>query len=126
MKHITTEQAPAAIGPYSQAVEASGFLFVSGQLGLDPANGELASSEITGQTEQTIKNLENILKAAGSSLDRVVKTTVYLARLEDFPAMNGVYSRYFTGKPARATVVVSALPRQALVEIECVALTREG
>ncbi|MCM8769297.1 MAG: RidA family protein [Candidatus Omnitrophica bacterium] len=122
MKKIETDLAPAAIGPYSQAVIANGFVFVSGQLGSDPKTGELVSEEIRAQTEQAIKNISGILQTAGSNLELVAKTTVYLKQMEDFAAMNEIYGRYFTSQPARATVAVASLPKDALVEIECLAL----
>jgi len=125
MRTIHTEKAPPASGPYAQAVEANGFVFVSGQLGIDLSSGNLVSEEISGQTAQAIINLKNILETAGSSLNLVVKTTVYLAKLEDFSAMNDVYAKYFKNKPARACCAVAGLPKGALVEIDCVALKGE-
>ena len=120
---ISTENAPGAIGPYSQAVKTGSLIFVSGQIPIDPKTGEFASSEIKEQTEQVLKNLSAILEAAGSQLENVVKTTVFLADMNDFPAMNEVYGRYFNdNKPARATVEAARLPRDARVEIECIAL----
>ena len=120
---IHTEQAPAAIGPYSQAIKAGGFLYVSGQIPVDPATGAFAGETIEIQTEQSLKNLKAILEAAGSGLDKVVKTTVFLADMKDFAAMNGVYAHYFEEPfPARAAVQVAGLPKDALVEIEAVAL----
>lgn len=120
---IHTEQAPAAIGPYSQAIKAGGFIYVSGQIPVDPATGAFAGESIEIQTEQSLKNLKAILEAAGSGLERVVKTTVFLADMKDFAAMNGVYARYFEEPfPARAAVQVARLPKDALVEIEAVAL----
>ncbi len=120
---INTDKAPAAIGPYSQAVAANGFVFVSGQLPLDPKTGRFVSQDITTQTEQSIKNLAAVLEAAGSSLDNVVKTTVFLENMYDFAAMNEVYSRFFASDcPARAAFEVARLPKDALVEIECVAV----
>jgi len=125
MRTIRTEKAPPVSGPYAQAVEANGFVFVSGQLGIDSASGKLVSEEISAQTEQAIINLKNILKAAGSSLHLAVKTTVYLTRVEDFTAMNDVYAKYFKNKPARTCCAVAGLPKGALVEIDCVALRGE-
>ncbi len=120
---VSTASAPSAIGPYSQAVKANGFVFVSGQLPLDPKTGKFSSMEVSAQTERSILNLEAVLAAAGSGLDRVVKTTVFLKNMYDFNAMNEVYSRYFKSDcPARAAVEVARLPKDALVEIECVAL----
>ena len=119
---ISSTDAPAAVGPYSQAVEANGFLFLSGQLPLD-ASGKLLPGNIAAQTEQVLKNLAVVLVAAGSSLERVVKTTVYLRDINDFASMNEVYGRYFpSDPPARATVEVSRLPRDARVLMELIAL----
>lgn len=121
---VATERAPRAIGPYSQAVIWQGLVFVSGQIPLDPLTGEMVEGDIAAQTERVLENLRAILEACGSSLDRVVKTTVYLADLNDFPQMNEVYARYFpSAPPARATVEVSRLPRGARVEIEAIAET---
>jgi 2-iminobutanoate/2-iminopropanoate deaminase len=124
VKHtIQTGTAPAAIGPYSQAVIAGGFVFVSGQIPIDPATGEFVPGGVAEQTEQVMRNLTSILSAAGSSIKDVVKTTVFLADMGDFAAMNGVYGRYFPeDPPARATVQAARLPRDARVEIEVVAL----
>lgn len=119
---VATEKAPHAIGPYSQAVISQGLVFVSGQIPLDPATGQMIEGDIAAQTERVLENLRAILEACGSSLERVVKTTVYLADLDDFPRMNEVYARYFpSAPPARATVEASRLPRGARVEIEAVA-----
>ena len=121
-KIISTEKAPAAIGPYSQAVEAAGLLFISGQLPIDPATGTMAPAEIKAQTEAVIKNLEAILKSQGLALENILKTTVYMADLSQFARMNEVYGKFFTkNPPARATVEVKALPKAALVEIEAIA-----
>ena len=123
---ITTSNAPAAIGPYSQGVKANGFLFLSGQVALDPASGQLVAGDIRAQTERVLKNLEAVLAAAGSSLAAVVKTTVYLADLDDFTAMNETYARFFPQQPpARATVQVARLPRDAKIEIDVVALVEK-
>jgi 2-iminobutanoate/2-iminopropanoate deaminase len=120
---ISTENAPGAIGPYSQAVKTGNFVFVSGQIPIDPMTGEFVSDEIKEQTEQVLQNLSAILEAAGSRLENVVKTTVFLADMNDFAAMNEIYGRYFSEhKPARATVEAARLPRDARVEIECIAL----
>lgn len=120
---ISTENAPGAIGPYSQAIKAGNMIFCSGQIPLDPATGEFVSEDVTEQTVQVFKNLIAVLEAAGASLDDVVKTTVFLADMGEFAAMNEVYSRYFTAnKPARATVQAARLPRDARVEIECIAV----
>ena len=121
MKTIETKSAPAAIGPYSQAIVVSDFVFTSGQIPIDPASGKIVGEDITAQTEQVIKNLGEVLKAAGSSLEKAVKTTCFLANMNDFSAFNETYAKYFTGKPARSCVEVSALPKGTLVEIEVVA-----
>ena len=119
---VATENAPGAIGPYSQAIKANGMVFCSGQIPIDPATGQFVSDDVAGQTEQVFKNLEAVLKAAGSGLEKVVKTTVFLADMNDFAAMNDVYARFFTeNKPARATVQAARLPRDARVEVECIA-----
>ncbi|MBQ7145678.1 MAG: RidA family protein [Lachnospiraceae bacterium] len=119
---IHTNQAPAAIGPYSQAVKVGTLVFVSGQIPVDPATGEFAGPDIETQTHQSLKNLKAILEEAGSGLEKVVKTTVFLQDMNDFAAMNGVYAQYFKEPfPARAAVQVGRLPKDALVEIECVA-----
>ena len=125
MKQIVkTKQAPQAIGPYSQAVRAGGFVFASGQIPLDPETGEFVAGGVAEQTEQVLRNLSAVLEAAGASLDRVVKTTVFLADMNDFAAMNEVYGRYFKeDAPARATVEAARLPRDARVEIEAIAET---
>jgi 2-iminobutanoate/2-iminopropanoate deaminase len=123
METITTQNAPGAIGPYSQAVKAAGMVFCSGQIPIDPATGEFVSDVVAEQTEQVLKNLTEVLKAAGTGLDQVVKTTVFLADMNDFAEMNEVYGRYFSeSKPARATVQAARLPRDAKVEIDCIAL----
>lgn len=119
---IYTPNAPAAIGPYSQAVQAGNMLFVSGQIPIDPATGEFAGADITTQTNQSLTNIKNILAAAGYTLNDVVKTTVLLADIADFAAMNAVYAEYFSeNKPARAAFAVKDLPKGALVEIEAIA-----
>ena len=120
---IKTEGAPGAIGPYSQAIRAGGFIFASGQIPLDPATGSLVQGGIVEQTEQVMRNVSALLEAAGSGIDRIVKTTVFLADMNDFSAMNEVYGKYFEkNPPARATVQAARLPRDARVEIEVVAL----
>ena len=120
---IQTEQAPKAIGPYSQAIRTNGFVFASGQIPTDPVTGQFVAGGIAEQTEQAIKNLSRVLEAAGSGLNRVVKTTVFLADMEEFAAMNEVYGRFFSAEPpARATVEAARLPRDARVEIEAIAL----
>jgi 2-iminobutanoate/2-iminopropanoate deaminase len=121
---ISTENAPGAIGPYSQAVKAGNLIFCSGQIPLDPQTGEFVAGGVAEQTEQVLKNLSAVLEAAGSDLNGVVKTTVFLADMNDFTAMNEVYGRYFSvNKPARATVQAARLPRDARVEIECIAVS---
>ena len=123
---VQTDKAPAAIGPYSQAIRAGGFVFASGQIPIDPATGEFVQGGIAEQTEQVLKNLVALLEAAGSGLDKVVKTTVFLADMKEFAQMNEVYAKYFTAAPpARATVAVAGLPRDARVEIEAIALLSE-
>lgn len=119
---IHIAQAPAAIGPYSQAIRANGFVFVSGQLPVDPATGSFAGADVTAQTRQSLQNIQSILAEAGLGMDAVVKTTVFLQNMGDFAAMNEVYAAFFTGAcPARAAVQVAALPKGALVEIEAIA-----
>ena len=120
---VSTENAPGAIGPYSQAIRAGGMIFCSGQIPIDPNTGEFVSDAIGAQTEQVLRNLNEVLLAAGSSLNAVVKTTVFLADMNDFADMNEVYGRFFSeNKPARATVQAARLPRDARVEIDCIAL----
>jgi len=120
---VKTDRAPGAIGPYSQAIKAGGFVFVSGQIPIDPSTGQFVAGGVAEQTEQVLKNLSAVLEASGTSLARVVKTTVFLADMSDFAAMNEVYGRFFTTEPpARATVAAAGLPRDARVEIELVAL----
>jgi len=120
---IATDQAPRAIGPYSQAIRAGNLLFCSGQIPIDPATGEFVSGGVAEQTEQVMRNLSALLKAGQSSLKQVVKTTVFLADMDDFTAMNEVYGRFFgENPPARATVQAARLPRDAKVEIEAIAL----
>lgn len=120
---IQTEHAPGAIGPYSQAIKAGDFVFASGQIPIDPQTGEFVAGGIREQTERVLKNLAAVLEAAGTGLDQVVKTTVFLADMGDFAAMNEVYGRFFTDvPPARATVAAAGLPRDARVEIEAIAL----
>ena len=122
MKQINTKNAPAAIGPYSQAVSSGGVIFVSGQLPIDPATGEFPEGGVEAQTRQSLTNIKSILEEAGSGLDRVLKTTVLLADMGDFAAMNGVYAEFFgTPYPARCAFAVKTLPKGALVEIECIA-----
>ncbi|HIC10896.1 MAG TPA: RidA family protein [Campylobacterales bacterium] len=122
MKYIQTSEAPQAIGPYSQAIAINGFLYTSGQIALTP-DGKFVNEDIVAQTKQVLENLQQVLKAGGSSLDRVVKTTIYLKNMEDFEAVNRVYAEFFGNhKPARSTVAVQKLPKDALVEIEAVAI----
>jgi 2-iminobutanoate/2-iminopropanoate deaminase len=122
MKIISTPNAPAAIGPYSQAVFSQGFAFLSGQIPLDPATGQVVGGDIAAQTERVLQNLQGVLEGCGSSLAKVVKTTVYLQDMREFAQMNEVYGRYFPeSPPARATVEVSRLPRDVRVEIDCIA-----
>ena len=123
MEIIATENAPGAIGPYSQAIKAGNMIFCSGQIPIDPETGEFVAGGVVEQAEQVLKNLSAVLEAAGSGLDRVVKTTVFLADMGDFSAMNEVYAKYFgESKPARATFQAARLPRDARVEIDCIAL----
>ena len=121
MKKIHTEKAPAAIGPYSQAITAGGFLFASGQIPIDPVTGEISGTTIEEQAEQAIKNAGAILAEAGADYANVVKTTCFLADMQDFAAFNGVYEKYFTGKPARSCVAVKQLPKNVLCEVEVMA-----
>ena len=123
MRIIATARAPAAIGPYNQAIAANGFVYTAGQVALDPGTMELVAGDVSAQTEQVFANLAHVLEAAGTSLGRVVKTTVFLMEMTDFAAMNAVYARHFGAhRPARSTVAVSGLPKGARVEIEVVAL----
>ena len=120
---IVTNDAPAAIGPYSQAIRGGGMVFCSGQVALDPATGQITGSEVRAQTERVMKNLEAVLKSAGTDFTKVVRTTVYLKTMNDFAAMNEIYSSFFPAPaPARSTVEVSRLPKDALVEIDVIAL----
>ena len=121
MNKITTDKAPAAIGPYSQAVVVGNMVYTSGQIALDPATGNLAGDCIICQTEQVMKNLGEVLAAAGSSYEKAIKTTCFLADMADFAAFNEVYAQYFTEKPARSCVAVKTLPKGALVEVEVIA-----
>lgn len=120
-KTITTEKAPAAIGPYSQAVVCGDFVFTSGQIPICPTSGAVEAVTIEEQTEQVMKNLAEVLRAAGSGLEKAVKTTCFLAEIADFAAFNGVYERYFTTKPARSCVAVKDLPKGVKVEVEVIA-----
>ncbi len=121
MNKISTDKAPAAIGPYSQAIMAGDFLFASGQIPINPATGEIQGTTIEEQAEQSMKNVGEILKAAGADYAKVVKTTCFLADMGDFAAFNGVYEKYFTGKPARSCVAVKQLPKNVLCEVEVTA-----
>lgn len=122
MKFISTDQAPAAIGPYSQAIVVNDMIFTSGQIALRP-EGSMEEGDVEAQTRQVLTNLKGVLESEGSALSKVIKTTVFLAHMEDFAKMNGVYAEFFgEHKPARSTVAVKTLPRNALVEIECIAL----
>lgn len=118
---IATNKAPAAIGPYSQAMTVGNLVFTSGQIAINPASGNIEASDVVGQTEQVMKNLGEVLAAAGASFDSAVKTTCFLADIADFAAFNEVYGKYFTSKPARSCVAVKALPKGALVEVEVIA-----
>jgi 2-iminobutanoate/2-iminopropanoate deaminase len=123
---IQTSHAPAAIGPYSQAIVCGDLVYTSGQIALDPASGELAGDDIEVQTHRVLQNLQAVLNSAGASLSSVIKTTVFLTNMSDFQAMNAVYAGYFEGQaPARSTVAVAELPRKARVEIECIALVEK-
>ena len=121
MKKVATQHAPAAIGPYSQAVIVGGLVYTSGQIAIDPAVGELVPGDVRAQTEQVMKNLGAVLAAAGSSYEQAVKTTCFLADIADFATFNEIYGQYFTEKPARSCVAVKALPKGALVEVEVIA-----
>ena len=119
---IYTETAPAAIGPYSQAVKVNGVVYTSGQIAIVPATGNIEATDITGQTEQVMKNLQEVLKASGTDFSKVVKTTCFLADIADFAKFNEVYGKYITEKPARSCVAVKDLPKGALVEVEVIAV----
>jgi 2-iminobutanoate/2-iminopropanoate deaminase len=120
---VQTNQAPKAIGPYAQAIKANGFIYTAGQVPIDPKTGNFVEGDITAQTRQVLENLKAVLEAGGSSLDRVIKATVFLENMADFAAMNEIYAEYLGGaKPARSTVAVAELPRGALVEIDLVAV----
>jgi 2-iminobutanoate/2-iminopropanoate deaminase len=119
---ISTKDAPQAIGPYSQAIKANGLIFTAGQVAIDPATQQLISGDVAGQTDRVLRNLSEILEAAGSGLGKVVRATVFLKSMNDFPVMNAVYGKYFSSTPpARSTVEVSRLPKDALVEIDVIA-----
>lgn len=121
MDKVYTDKAPAAIGPYSQAVISGNLVYTSGQIPLDPTNGEIKGTTIEEQTEQVCKNMVAVLEAAGSGMEKVVKTTCFLSDMADFAAFNAIYANYFTSKPARACVAVKTLPKNVLVEIEAIA-----
>ncbi len=121
MEKVSTNKAPAAIGPYSQAIKVGGFLFTSGQIPINPVSGNIDATDIVGQTEQVMKNLEAVLAEAGTTFAKAVKTTCFLANMSDFAAFNEVYAKYFTEKPARSCVAVKDLPRGSLVEVEVIA-----
>ena len=121
MEKIYTKNAPDAIGPYSQAIKANGLVFTSGQIAINPASGEVEATTIEAQTEQVCKNLKNVLEAAGSGLEKAVKTVCFLADMNDFAAFNAIYGNYFTEKPARSCVAVKTLPKNVLVEVEVIA-----
>lgn len=125
MKIIETKKAPAAIGPYSQAIVNGGLVYTSGQIPIDPASGSITETTIEGQTEQVIRNLQAVLEEAGSGLDKVVKTTCFLSDIGNFATFNSIYAKAFTGNPARSCVEVSALPKGALMEIEVIAVISE-
>lgn len=124
MKIIHTDQAPAAVGPYSQAVEANGMLYLSGQIAIDPRAGKIVATDIEGQAEQCCKNVEAILAAAGQDMSAVVKTTCFLANISDFAKFNEVYAKHFISKPARSCVAVKDIPAGALCEIEVLATVK--
>ena len=121
MEAVYTKNAPDAIGPYSQAIKAGNLVFTSGQIPIDPATGNIEAVTIEAQTEQVCKNIQAVLKAAGTSLDKVVKTVCFLSDMGDFAAFNSVYAKYFTGKPARSCVAVKTLPKNVLVEVDTIA-----
>ena len=121
MKTVETKNAPEAIGPYSQAKITGGLVFASGQIPVNPASGNIEADDVAGQTEQVCKSVAALLEAAGSSIDKVVKTVCFLADIADFAAFNAVYEKYFTSRPARSCVAVKDIPKGALVEIECIA-----
>ena len=118
---VSTERAPAAIGPYSQAVISQGMVYTSGQIAINPASGAVEATDITGQTEQVMKNLGEVLAAAGSSFEKAVKTTCFLADMADFATFNEIYAKYFITKPARSCVAAKTLPKNVLVEVEVIA-----
>ncbi len=121
MKQVYTNKAPEALGPYTQAIVSGNMVFTSGQIAIDPAVNAVTASDIEGQTEQVMKNLGEVLKEAGSSFEKAVKTTCFLKNMSDFAAFNGIYGKYFTSKPARSCVAVKELPKDVLVEVEVIA-----
>ena len=123
MEVVYTKEAPGAIGPYSQAIKANGMVFTSGQIAINPANGQVEAKTIEEQTEQVMKNLGAVLKKTGSGFEKTIKTVCFLADMNDFGKFNEIYGKYFTSKPARSCVAVKTLPKNVLVEVECVALT---
>ena len=123
MEVVYTKDAPDAIGPYSQAIKANGMVFTSGQIAINPANGQVEAKTIEEQTEQVMKNLGAVLKQAGSGFEKAIKTVCFLADMNDFGKFNEIYGKYFTSKPARSCVAVKTLPKNVLVEVECIALT---
>ena len=122
MEKISTNKAPSAIGPYSQAVVHAGLVYTSGQIAINPETGNVEAKDIVGQTEQVMKNLGAVLETAGSSYDKAIKTTCFLAEIADFAAFNEIYGKYFTSKPARSCVAVKDLPKGVLVEVEVIAV----
>lgn len=122
MKAVSTTKAPGAIGPYSQAIIAGGMVYTSGQIAIDPATGSMVEGGVAEQTEQVCKNVKALLEAAGTSIDKVVKTTCFLADMADFAAFNEIYAKYFTSKPARSCVAVKTLPKGALAEVDTICL----
>lgn len=123
MIKVHTDRAPAAVGPYSQAIISNGMVYTSGQIGIDPATGNIEAADIQGQTEQVMRNLGEVLRTAGSSFEKAVKTTCFLADMNDFALFNEIYGKYFTSLPARSCVAVKTLPKSALVEVEVIAET---
>ncbi|MBP3760391.1 MAG: RidA family protein [Ruminococcus sp.] len=123
MIKVHTEKAPAAVGPYSQAIISGGMVYTSGQIAINPSTNKIESDTIEGQTEQVMQNLKNVLETAGSSFEKAVKTTCFLADMNDFAAFNEIYGKYFTSLPARSCVAVKTLPKNALVEVEVIAET---
>lgn len=125
MKVVATDKAPKALGPYSQGYVHNGIFYSAGQIAINPATDSVEATDIEGQTEQVCKNLAAVLEAAGSSFERVIKTTCFLADMDDFAVFNGIYAKYFTSKPARSCVAVKTLPKNVLCEIEVIAIVEE-